>query len=239
MDCRLHQEGVNLHRHLLKKTIALVAFVLCPCFTYGQSTNPLRDSLSMAVEELAYHPDSLDLRLKKAGWNLQLEQWQYAIDEYTYVLEQEPTNVAALFYRAYANTNLHRYHFARLDYENLLVIVPGHYEAQIGLALLNKKDNHHTEAYDIINRCITQYPDSALVYAIRAGFEMEDAHTDLALYDYGRAVELDPANQDYRLSHADALIKARRKDEAREELNELVRRGTPRVTLKDFFDKCK
>ena len=30
----------------------------------------LRDSLAVASEQLSYHPDSLDLRLRKAGWNL-------------------------------------------------------------------------------------------------------------------------------------------------------------------------
>ncbi len=39
----------------------------------------LRDSLSKATEVLAYHPDSIDLRLKKAAWNIQLEQWQYEV----------------------------------------------------------------------------------------------------------------------------------------------------------------
>jgi hypothetical protein len=34
----------------------------------------LRDSLAHATDVLAYHPDSVDLRLKKAAWNIQLEQ---------------------------------------------------------------------------------------------------------------------------------------------------------------------
>lgn len=223
----------------LRILFATTAAVLCPSLVSGQSTQQLRDSLSAAIETLEYHPDSLDLRLKKASWNLQLEQWQYALDEYTYVLNRQPSNVAALFYRAYANERLHRYSFARLDYENLLTIVPGHYEAQIGLAILNKNDNRHTDAYDIINRVASQHPDSALVYAIRAGFEIEDNRIELAAYDYGRAVELDPQNNDYRLSHADALIRLKRKDEARQELDAMVRQGTPKAALKDYFEKCK
>lgn len=205
----------------------------------GQSTQSLRDSLSMAIEELSYHPDSTDLRLKKAAWNLQLQQWQYAHDEYSYVLAHEPTNVAALFYRAFANEKLHRYHFARLDYQNLLVIVPGHYEGQIGLAILNQKDNHHTEAYDIINRAISQYPDSALAYAIRAGFEMEQSKAELAIYDYKKAKELDPRNTDYRLNLANALLSIKRKSEAREELDALVSQGMSKAVLKDFYQRCK
>ena len=114
----------------------------------------LRDSLSKATEVLAFHPDSIDLRLKKAAWNIQLEQWQYAKDDLDKVLFLNNTNIAGLFYRAFVNEKLLRYNFARLDYQNLLVLVPGNFQAQLGLALLNEKDKHYTEAYDGINSLI-------------------------------------------------------------------------------------
>ena len=99
----------------------LLSFGL-PSFVEAQETNPLRDSLKVAAEVLAYHPDSVDLLLKKAAWNIELEQWQYAKDSYDIVLAKEPTNIAALYFRAYANERLNRFNFARLDYEHLLSI---------------------------------------------------------------------------------------------------------------------
>ena len=63
----------------------------------------LRDSLAHATDVLAYHPDSVDLRLKKAAWNIQLEQWNYAKDELDKVLFLNQTNIAGLFYRAFVN----------------------------------------------------------------------------------------------------------------------------------------
>ena len=80
----------------------------------------LRDSLAAATNELAYHPDSIDLRLKKAAWNIQLEQWAYAKDDLDKVLFLNNTNIAGLFYRAFVNEKMKRYNFARLDYQNLL-----------------------------------------------------------------------------------------------------------------------
>ena len=118
----------------------------------AQDRSHLRDSLSKALETLAYHPDSVDLILKKASWNIELGQWQYAKDSYDDVLRLEPYNLAALFFRAYAKEKLNRLNFARLDYETLLTIVPGHFEAQLGLALLNFKDKHFTEDMDMDNR---------------------------------------------------------------------------------------
>ena len=146
----------------------------------------LRDSLAAATSVLAYHPDSIDLRLKKAAWNIQLEQWSYAKDDLDKVLFLNNTNIAGLFYRAFVNEKLLRYNFARLDYQNLLVLVPGNFQAQLGLALLNEKDKHYTEAYDGINNLIEQYPDSATAYAARGGMEKERGQLELAEYDYAR-----------------------------------------------------
>lgn len=202
-------------------------------------TNPLRDSLKAAIETLDYHPDSVDLRLRKARWNMELEEWQSAKTEYDYVLGREPANIAALYYRAYCNDRLHRYHFARLDYQNLLAIVPGNFEARLGLALLNEKDQHYTEALDGINQLVAAHPDSAIAWAARAGIEMERGMAELAEYDYGEALVRDPDNKDYLLARADLRIKLRRLDDARRDLDHLVRLGTPKAALKEWYGKLK
>lgn len=119
-------------------SVSVLSFLsLLPLNCFAQQREALRDSLKKATEALEYHPDSVDLRLKKAAWNLQLEQWQYAKDEYDRVLSKDQHNIAALYYRAFANQKLRRYNFARLDYEHLLQRVPGHFSALLGLALLN------------------------------------------------------------------------------------------------------
>ena len=205
----------------------------------GLSREAMRDSLRQAIETLSYHPDSVDLMLRKASWNMQLEQWQYAKDEYDKVLRIDPANVAGLFYRAYANDRLLRYKFARLDYETLLGIVPGNFEAQLGLALVNQKDKHFTEALDGINRLVTAFPDSAVAWAARAGMENERGQLELAEYDYSEALRRDPSNQDYLLNRADLRIKLKRKDDARRDLDAIVKMGTPKMALKDWYDKCK
>lgn len=207
--------------------------------TTAQTRKELRDSLAYAVEQLSYHPDSLDLRLRKAAWNIHLDEWQYARDEYDYVLARDPNSLAALFYRAFVNEQQKRYKFARLDYEHLLSIVPGHFEARLGLALLNRKDSRPTEAFDQLNILVTQHPDSALAYAARAGFEMSCKMYEPAEYDFSKAIELDPGNTDYLLSRADLRITMRRKDDARADLDEMVKRGVSRARLTEWYDKCR
>lgn len=215
-------------------------FLLMLCLSLGamaQNNNPLRDSLKAASERLSFHPDSIDLRLKKAGWNIQLEEWQNAKIEYDIVLRHEPTNIAALYYRAFCNERLGRYNFARLDYQNVLTLVPGNFEARLGLALLNEKDKHYTEALDGINQLVTAYPDSAVAWAARAGIESERGMNELAEYDYGKALLLDPDNRDYLLARADLRIKLLSYTDAKQDLDRLVQLGTPRAALKEWYDK--
>lgn len=202
-------------------------------------SNPLRDSLRQVAEQLSYHPDSVDLRLRKAALNVALEEWDYAKAEYDAVLRVYPRNIAALFYRAYVNQQLHRYNYARTDYEDLLELIPGNFEALLGLALLNQKDRHFTEALDGINHLVTAYPDSALAWAARAGIEVEQGMDELADYDYSEALKRDPDNADYLLSRADVRIRLRQFDKARGDLDAIVRQGTPRLALKEWYDKCK
>lgn len=223
----------------MKRKIILLSLCVMSMVALAQDRRALLDSLNVATDKLGYHPDSLDLRLRKASWNVELEQWQYAKDEYDYVLRRDPQNVAALFYRAFVNEKMHRYNFARRDYEAVLSMVPGNFESRLGLALLNQKDHHYTEAIDHINILVSQYPDSAVAYAARGGMEVERNMLELAEYDFGKAISLAPDNTDYRLSRADVRLRLKRKDEAREDLDEMVKRGVSRANLADWYAKCR
>ena len=223
----------------MNKIIILTFFAFCTICINAQSDLNLRDSLSEATNKLAYNPDSIDLRLKKVGWNIQLEQWQYAKDDLDKVLNKVPTNIAGLYYRAFVNEKLNRYNFARLDYENLIVLVPDNFEAHLGLALLNQKDRHFTEALDQINQLVESYPDSALAFAARAGIEKERKMYELAEYDYSKAHELDSKNIDYLINRADIRITLGRFSEAKNDLDTMTKMGVPRSRLDQLSKKIK
>lgn len=218
-------------------TIFLITMAILPCFS--QEQNWIADSLAAARDELRIHPDSIDLRLKKAGWNLRMGDYEFAKTEYDQVLHQDPGNPAALYFRAFVNTKLGRYKFARLDYTNLLTIVPGNFEAQLGLALLNDLDNRKTEAMDQINMLVEQFPDSAVAFAARGGMEVERKQYLLAEYDYTQALLRDPRNEDYVLSRVHIYIVAKRYDEALRDLELLVSWGVPRVSLQEYYESVK
>lgn len=221
------------------KKILITLFAVCAAMPAASQRNPLRDSLSQAIRLMEEYPDSVDLRLKKAGWNMQLMEWQYAKDEYDVILRRHPGNVTALFFRAYANERLGRYNFARLDYQNLLALVPGDFHASLGLALLNQKDHHYTEALDGINRLVEAYPDSAVAYAVRGGMEKERGSLELAEDDYEQAWRRDRHTTDYLINLIDVRIRMGKREEALDNLHELERLGFPRRSLDAFYRRLR
>ena len=73
----------------MKRNIILAFLVATISFNVAaQTKKELRDSIAVLAKEADMHPDSVDLRLRKAALNLQLEQWQYAKDEYDSIVFQ-------------------------------------------------------------------------------------------------------------------------------------------------------
>lgn len=228
-----------MDRRLYLKGLVLCVAVLLQHTAQAQDSQRWRDSLTVLNRQIATQPWSTDLHLRKAAANLQLKQWQYAVDEYALVLQKEPHNPAALFYRAYANTHLHRYELARTDYESLLAVHPRHFEARLSLAVVLQMMGQRQDALNQFNQVVEHHADSAVAYAARANLEREMKQDEAALYDWHRAEQLEPLNPLYVVSHVDLLLVLERREEARRVLDHAVRRGVPRGMLKEWYDKCR
>ena len=206
---------------------------------HAQTPQQWRDSLAVLNQQISHQPNSTDLRLKKAAVNIELNQWEYAIEEYGRVLSLDSRNLAALFYRAYALNTLHRNGEARADYEAFLQIAPINLEARLGLATTLQNLGRNTDALDQLNTAIQQFPQSASAYAARALFEAKLKQVEPALYDWTEAIRLDPSNAGYVVSKVDILLQQGRRHEARKELDAAISRGEPRNNLKEWIDRCK
>ena len=204
-----------------------------------QAQENWRDTLTAINKQIAESQWSTELHLRKANANLQLQQWQYAIDEYGLVLRHEERNPAALFYRAYAYTHMRRFDLARNDLNDLLTIVPRHFEGRLSLAVVLQQLGRKQEALDELNQTIELHSDSAVAYAARANLERQLKLDEAALFDWQRVEELSPRDATYVVSHVDLLLVLERREEARRVLDAAVRRGIPRGMLREWFDKCK
>lgn len=231
MDSRLYRAGLVL----------LVAILGASAIQAQQLSDSQRwrDSLTILNRQIAETQWSTDLHLRKATVNLELKQWEYAIDEYALVLQHEPRNPAALFYRAYANTHLRRFDLARNDLNDLLVMFPSHFEGRLSLAVVLQQQGHRQEALDQLNQVIEQHADSAVAYAARANLERVMKQDESALYDWQRAEQLSPRDPLYVVSHVDLLLVLERREEARRVLDAAVRRGIPRGMLHEWYQKAK
>ena len=233
---------VNLAR--LDRLVYLAFIVLLVSGSIGPEANAQtpkqwRDSVSVLIAQLDKQPNNIDLRLKKAEANINLLQYDYAADEYSKVLKQDERNLAALYFRAFCYTQLRQYGMARADYDAFLAIQPEHLEAHLGLAHVLQLQNRRADAIDELNRCVQMFPDSADAYAARAAYETQLEQYDAAIYDWDEAIRLRPNDAALTVSKVDILLILGRKNEAREALNEAVKRGSTRAALKEWFDKCK
>ncbi len=199
-----------------------------------------RDSLSVLNGQIARETVfSTDLHLKKGAVNLQLSQWDYAADEYTLVLEKEPHNPAALFYRAYAYMNQRKYDMARRDYEYLLLQHPFHLSGRIGLSYAFQQQGKLTEALDQLNRAVEFSPDSAVAYAARASLETAMGLHDASLLDWDEALRLHPGHIEYALSRVQVLLQLGKKQEARQSLDAMTGKGISQGELRGWYERCK
>ena len=146
--------------------------------------------------------------------------------------------LTALFFRAFADEKLGKFNFARADYEQILKVVPTHFETRLCLLLLNQRDSHLTEAFDQANQLVALYPDSASVYFARAGVEKEMEMLELAEGDYVKALDIDKNNNDYLLALMETRLYMAKFDLAYADLEALIKRGLARASLQNYFDMC-
>ena len=205
----------------------------------AQTRQEWRDSLETLSASLKKDPNNIDLRLRKAEADIQLERWDYALAEYGGILRADDKNLAALYFRAYVHEKLRHYAEAKADYDAFLAIEPLHLEARLGLAHVLQKMGRKSDTVDELNHIVQMFPDSADAYAARAAYETELQQYEVAVYDWGEAVRRRPEHADYTVSMVDVLLRLGRKREAREALDALVLKGTPRGVLKEWYDRIK
>ena len=221
------------------RSLIIIAMLLSGFCANAQTPREWRDSVSVLIDAINKNPKDVNLRLLKGEANINLKQWEYAVQEYGYVLRLDEKNLAALFFRAFCHTQLRHYDLAKVDYETFLTIQPEHFEAHIGLAHTLRQLGRKTDTFDELNRIVQLFPDSAEAYAARASYEVEQRLYNAAVYDWDEALRLQPSNVEFAVSKVDALIRQGRRQEARDVLDAIVRRGTPRGALKEWYDQLK
>ncbi len=221
---------MNRMKDYLKINILIFVLVVLSCSCLGQNSDTL--SVNQQVDEV------VESMLKNGKACLMNNEWEMARKHFNEVLEKTPGNLTALFFRAFADEKLGKFNFARADYEQILKVVPTHFETRLCLLLLNQRDSHLTEAFDQANQLVALYPDSASVYFARAGVEKEMEMLELAEGDYVKALDIDKNNNDYLLALMETRLYMAKFDLAYADLELLTKRGVARKSLQNYFDMC-
>ena len=179
------------------RSLIIIAMLLSGFCANAQTPREWRDSVSVLIDAINKNPKDVNLRLLKGEANINLKQWEYAVQEYGYVLRLDEKNLAALFFRAFCHTQLRHYDLAKVDYETFLTIQPEHFEAHIGLAHTLRQLGRKTDTFDELNRIVQLFPDSAEAYAARASYEVEQGLYNAAVYDWDEALRLQPSNVEF------------------------------------------
>ena len=216
--------------------MSLLLMAVC---AQAQTPQQWRDSVTTLMEQIRMNPDNIDLRLKKAEANINLQQYDYAISEYGDVLRLDEKNLAALYFRAYCHSRQQHYDLAKVDYETFIQLDPSFLEAHLGLAHTLQKMGRKNDTFDQLNRCVQLFPDSADAYAARAAYETEQQLYDVVIFDWDEAFRLKPKKVEFAVSKIDVLLRQGRILDARLALDALVRQGTPRAALKEWYDRCR
>ncbi len=221
---------MNRMKDYFKKNILTFALAVVSCSCFGQNADTL--SAGHEVDE------AVESMLRNGQACLMNNEWSMARKHFTEALEKSPGNLTALFFRAFADEKMGKFNFARADYEQILKVVPTHFETRLCLLLLNQCDSHFTEAFDQANQLVALYPDSASVYFARAGVEKEMEMYELAESDYLKALDIDNNNNDYLLALMETRLYMSKFDLAYADLETLTKRGVARASLQNYFDMC-
>jgi len=235
-ECCLHGRcSLYLVLSFMRRYVFQVLLFISSVTATAQNRDALVDSLRELNRQIDLNIDSVDLHLKKAAINIELDQWNYALKEYDDILQGQPYNPAALFYRAYVYEHKREYPMARADYEKLLKMFPHHFEARMALTLVNQKDGKSRDAYDQANKLVESFPDSVLSYVVRAEIEDQQGYTDLAINDMDEAITRSPKDNELYIRRARYYIKKNDLESARKDLDAAVVNGANRMALRDLY----
>lgn len=159
-----------------------------------QMCGELQKALKSYSSAIGDDCNKIALMLQRANILLQMDSLDRALEDYNAIISKEPSNTSALFFRASIYSEMKRYEEAKADYIKLLALEPDNDNVKLGLAMLYKNENKLNESHTLLTLLIEDNPQTAGYYIARSNVERLMGHTELALLDVEKAIELEPEN---------------------------------------------
>lgn len=197
------------------------------------------DAIASYSYALNIVPHAIPILLNRATAYMESGKNDFAYVDYCQILDLDKGNKEALAMRAYIYVSRYDYSAARIDYNRLLELDPTNYGGSLGLVALNQKEKKYTQALEVINKMITELPDDAMLYIVRADIEQEMGHTDLALIDLEESIRLDSNSPEPFVLRGEIYLSQKKKILARQDFMKAVQLGIPQSDLKQQFQQCR
>lgn len=169
-----------------------------------------RQHLRTALELL---PDLVDARVKLANSLARDRRFEEAVEELTRVLEATPDDAAARLKRAASRMALGRWQEAADDLRTLERADPNNFEVQGRLAVTLERLGRAEEAiarYQAAARLEPSTERAARAHVQAASLMLQTGAVQAAVPELERAVELDPAHLDARITLAGLMVRAQK-----------------------------
>ncbi len=125
-----------------------------------------------------------------------------AAELFSLVIQQAPESFEGYARRAQANARLNRLDAAMADYARAIELAPTRGYLVIDFARYLMGADRVPDGVALYNSYLERYPTDVQVLRERAGARLKLGLVDLALEDYGKAIELAPGNTQLRLMRA-------------------------------------
>lgn len=202
-----------------------------------------KGELQQAIDSYGYAlnivPNTESILLDRAALYVEMGMTDQARYDYTRVLDNNPNSKEALLMRAYLYTQRREYNLARSDYKHLFALDPNNYNGRLGFITMVQKEGKFREALEVINAMIVDYPDDATLYVVRADIEQDMKHTDLALIDLDKAIELAPNDANAYLNRGEIYLQTEKKALAKADFERAASLGVPMAQLRDLLKRCQ
>ena len=204
-----------------------------------QKTGEIAKAEEMYTKALSLNPSSTKLLQQRGNLYLGAEETKKAMADYDKILEKEPYNEEALYYRAYIFAQEKEHEKAYTDYYKILTADPNNDKARFALALLYSKEKKNEEALLLIDNLIERRPNVPEYYQAGSDIETERKNYELALVFLDEGIKKCKSNSQLYLSKAQLLIKIKKRNEARNTLDELRRTGYYSAEMNALYKKCR
>ncbi|MGN0085926.1 MAG: tetratricopeptide repeat protein [Alloprevotella sp.] len=205
------------------------------------ATGRPQEAVAQLNEVLASRPEDVEVRSLRATALLQCARYADAASDCDVLLRdcRDSLRSRLLFIRASALMGQKLYTQARQSLDELLAAAPANENAALLYVVNLRCDGRPREAAERLDLYLSAHPGSTDALLLRAEWEMDGQHYELAAADYDAVIAKQPQVAENYVARALCRLAMKQKVAARRDLEQAVGLGLSRSALREYFEACR